>query len=195
MSTSQEHLSLHQLIESGDTQKIELMVDSTVDIETPDSNWGMTPLELASELGNIHIVSLLLNNGASPNSISVASPLYLAAAKGYSEIVSTLINAGADVHFTHEDGLTPLFEAASRGHLKVVELLIEAGANPNSVDNYENKPISYAAQNGYIEIVEYLAAYASDDEQEAALKEAIEGAGAKVRKKRERKQARLNQCP
>lgn len=195
MSTFQErkHLTLHQLIKAGDTQQIELMVNSGADLETSDSDWGMSPLELAAELGNAPVVSLLLSSGVSADSISTASPLYLAAANRHSEIVSTLINAGANVHFTHEDGLTPLFEAAGCGHLRVVELLVESGANPNAIDDHGNKPILYAARNGYTEVVEYLAVYALVYEKEAALKETIEGAGAKARKRRERQQVRLNQ--
>ncbi|MBD2494514.1 ankyrin repeat domain-containing protein [Nostoc sp. FACHB-280] len=184
-----KYLTLHQLIESDDIQQIKLIVNSGMALESNDDKWGMTPLELAAHLNKITVVSLLVSSGVSANSISVSSPLHLAAANGSPEIISILINAGANVNFVHEDGWTPLFEAASRGHLKAVELLVKAGANTNVIDSYENKPISYAARNGYIEVVEYLATYTSVNEKEAAIKEAIEGAGAKARKKRERQQA------
>ena len=65
-------------------------------------NCGGTPLHEACNYGNVDIVQLLIDNGASVN----------------------------DRGGKHCDGIAPLHDAASCGHIEVMEVLLRSGANP-----------------------------------------------------------------
>src|SRR3972149_6732401 len=80
---------------------------------------------IASENGNVEVVSFLLNNGANVNQANHngITPLYIASYKGYVEIVSLLLKNGANVNQARNDATTPLYIASKKGYVKVVSLL------------------------------------------------------------------------
>jgi ankyrin repeat protein len=88
------------------------------------------PLHQAARDGLIHVVDVLLNNGAEINSYSLeVTPLFLAAQNGHDEIVEKLIKKGAGYTLSQKMGadgriLIPLCMAGCFGHVKVVELLL-----------------------------------------------------------------------
>ena len=66
-----------------------------------DQSWllpnGLTPLHFASQMGNLHLVGLLLEAGADPDAVAHgATALFVAAANDKLEVARLLIHAGAN---------------------------------------------------------------------------------------------------
>ena len=122
---------------------------------TLDGFQQQTPLMLATQKGNLQIVKLLLENGASVDKQEeVLTPLMFASNRGDLEIVKLLLENGANVD-KESNGFTALFFASQNGHLEIVKLLLENGA---SVDKNRSMttPLINASRIGHLEIVKVL---------------------------------------
>ncbi|KJK95155.1 hypothetical protein H633G_00958 [Metarhizium anisopliae BRIP 53284] len=123
---------------------------------------GRTPLWLAAKEGYDKVAGLLLENGASPNSIDDdgRTPLWLAAKKGHEAVVKLLLGNGADADPRPtgflDNGVTPLHLGAEKGSDTVVKLLLENGADPDSKDYQKQTPLWLAAEGGYDTVVKLL---------------------------------------
>jgi len=107
---------------------------------------GAPALVDAVERGDDEVVSVLLSNGASPETTDHRSRtlLMLAALNGKPTIVAMLIKLKANAN-AHADGLTPLIAAAIWGDPEIVTLLIKAGAKINDdAGLHHSTPVSYA---------------------------------------------------
>ena len=116
-------------IRRKNTDIINFLIDSGAKIQH-----DIEPLNIAISQGSLQICELLIQRGASVNSLHRASysPLHLAASLGKVEIASLLIESGAIVdNFRSDDNETPLCQAIRNSHLAMVELLIHYGANIN----------------------------------------------------------------
>lgn len=85
---------------------------------------------MASEVGHIGALKLLLSHGAYVDSIDIQhgpSPLWCAAERGHAEVVELLLASGTEVDLTDNDGRTPLSRAAANDHEAVVDLLQRRG--------------------------------------------------------------------
>ncbi|EZF32372.1 hypothetical protein H101_04035 [Trichophyton interdigitale H6] len=127
------------------------------------SNYGSTPLPLASMNGYMDVVKLLLEDREidvnSKDSKDGQTPLAWAAENGHHEVVKLLLETGkADVDSRGSiTGQTPISIAAENGHDRVVKLLIESGkANIDSRSPHGRTPLSLAAEMGHVEVVKLL---------------------------------------
>ncbi|KAM0462728.1 hypothetical protein ACHAPV_003552 [Trichoderma viride] len=79
--------------------------------------------------GNVQLVSLLIEHGASVNCYE--APLTTAARNGSVEMVSLLLEKGADINEVGMDGTrkSPLFSAIYADNVEVAELLLKRGAD------------------------------------------------------------------
>lgn len=79
-------------------------------------------LYAASSYGNVEVVKVLLEFGASKNAShdDGTSAMSVAAENGRVPVVRALIEAGADMNAARSDGATPLLIAAGCGRLEVV---------------------------------------------------------------------------
>jgi ankyrin repeat protein len=108
--------------------------------EDPDgrSDFGLTPLVIASRLGHVEAVRALLRAGAGVNLMDSPptrpgwTPLMNAAHKGRIEVVRVLLESGANANARAADGTTALMLAASEPHPEVVRTLLDAGADPRA---------------------------------------------------------------
>ena len=89
-----------------------------------------TALHAASVKGHFEVASLLLENGANPNSrddlgraplhrVSQGGPLVMA--QSSLEVARLLVNSGADVNVTDNENWTPLHAAARSGYREIAE--------------------------------------------------------------------------
>ena len=93
----------------GDQERIEELLIKDTDLANHRDSTRATPLSYAAREGYLHIVQLLLERGADPNTPEDLAP----------------------------DGLA-LYQACCRNHIEIAELLLRHGANPNAgVDSCE----------------------------------------------------------
>ncbi|KAJ6648044.1 Poly [ADP-ribose] polymerase tankyrase [Pseudolycoriella hygida] len=141
---------------------------------------GDTPLHLASALGRLDNVKLMLQNekeneadeteNDTPKAISGSiltqankvgqTALHKAAAAGRTETISILLLAGADPNkFTpaRYDKLTPFMLAAQQGHLDVLKVFLQHGfMKIDMVDHKGRTALAHATINGHAHVVSYL---------------------------------------
>ena len=133
--------------------------------DTAGTEYGITPLWLATKCGNEGVVKLLLERrDVDPNIVDTkyggVTPLWLAAAGGYEGVVKLLLER-EDINPDTADtkyGWTPLLRAAENGNEGIVKLLLEReDVNPNTADTkYGRTPLSWAAGNEHEGVVKLL---------------------------------------
>ncbi|KAL8846507.1 MAG: hypothetical protein Q9221_008410 [Calogaya cf. arnoldii] len=128
---------LHYAAAQGLTEIATGLLARGVDIEARDSA-GDRALGIASRMGHLDIVRMLLDRGSRLRSkfakgpFHEDSPLCLAAKGGHVAVVKELISRGTSVLQRDEQNWTPLRYASHYAHPQVVELLLKAGATISS---------------------------------------------------------------
>ncbi|PIE04758.1 MAG: hypothetical protein CSA76_02485 [Spirochaetales bacterium] len=122
-------------------------------IDTPDAS-GRSPLFLAASWNYPDIVSVLLQNSASPGTKNYEgeTPLHAAVQAGNREIAEMLLNAGASVNTADNNGLTALHNSVLWEKESLAELLIAAGADCSKRDNRGRTPLHLAVEGGNNEL-------------------------------------------
>jgi ankyrin repeat protein len=112
---------------------VKLLIDNGADVNTKKKFGGDTALKLATEYGNIEIVTMLIGAGANINAQdSYKETVIITASKwGHITIVKLLIEEGADVNDQDKNGHTALYWATIRGDAEIVKMLIGAEADLN----------------------------------------------------------------
>ncbi|XP_041453218.1 serine/threonine-protein phosphatase 6 regulatory ankyrin repeat subunit B-like [Lytechinus variegatus] len=143
---------LNNAIQNTNLEVIDYLI--TNGAKTNQSNEG-SPLYMASRLGHLDAVNVLISRGISVNAESHRGqiPLHAAAATGRIQVVETLIENGSDLNKTDIDGWTPLHAAVQNGHLEVVRYLMWKGAIDIKCRGMTSLHI--AAQSGHLDIVKH----------------------------------------
>jgi ankyrin repeat protein len=145
----------------GNVSKVEKHIDEGADVNA--RNWWSheTVLTLAVRGGNLQIVTLLIEAGATVDSL-YGGPLKAAAEAGNVEMARLLIEAGADIDAMYRQ-YTPLMIAAEVGDVEMAKLLIKSCANVNMWNFWDNpellKPntaLMAASWNGHSEVAQLL---------------------------------------
>jgi ankyrin repeat protein len=120
------YVELLGAVVKDDAEQVELLIRQGADPREEHCNIvGMTPLMIASEMGHVGIVKLLLAHGAKVNSRTEGAGA---------------TNTGVDWH----EGKTALIFAARLGHVEVARLLLEHGADPNIIDSIYDTALKLA---------------------------------------------------
>ena len=159
-----------KLIESvmyQDMETLKSLVESGVDVNYQDPQYGTTALMLACNYGLTDIARFLLDNGAKANIQAKSGSTALSGAAQQSlELVKLLLDKGADIQLKTEEGITAFTNSiigVLRGNVttEVAELLLEKGAN---VDEAPDKGaaagytcLMMAARNNNPDLVKFLA--------------------------------------
>ncbi len=103
-----------------------------------------TPLVKGIILRNLHLVILLLKNGADPDLCDylMVNPLYTALLYKDTDILATLLEFGANPNCSK--GFHPLSKAIENGCDKSVRLLLKHGADAKMKDYCKHSPLWYA---------------------------------------------------
>lgn len=125
-----------------------------------------TPLYYALSQGKEETAIILLEKGASPNSILTdefnkfyisESLLTKAISNGKTELAKVLISKGADVNFKSPiNNQTPLLLAIEQGNTEIVQVLIAEGANVNIKTASNQTLLSLAIEKGNKDIISAL---------------------------------------
>jgi ankyrin repeat protein len=154
--------------------------ESTADFKTPlaiRTHCTHTFLHMASALGHLQLLSMLLKRGASVNVFREIrdfsrrivsggeSPLYIAAEHGHTEAVVLLMQFGADLdRGRFSDGKTALMAAVDTGNIKTVRALLRKGANVDARDTNGASAIYCAIYGRRVEVLEVLFEFGAREE-------------------------------
>lgn len=93
---------------------------------------GTSALHLASYIGSVSAVQVLLQEGTYPDlSSDYGTPLHLAVCQGHVDVVGMLLEAGASVDSLTPDRRPPICVALEKGHLDMAKILLRNGACTN----------------------------------------------------------------
>lgn len=124
-------------------EMVEMLISAGADVNISQDN-GETALMNASQNGNYHIVSELLDAGANPNAVSHAGSA-LAVADNIG-VMYRLIESGADVDLCDANGNTPIVGCIQTRAYEASYFLRIAGANINKKNKSEKTPLDIATE-------------------------------------------------
>ena len=170
----EEHLEsrafppLHKIVLGLSSLKLQTQLDlSTAGIDEKDAD-GRTALSWAATRGDLQSVSLLLQNGASPDMTSMRgqTPLHWASqnrSQDGPEILQALLDAGSNVNQIDYWKRTALIYAScNQDDPRGLKVLVDGGANLNSQDCHQRTPMGYAAKMGKFQGLRYLYSAGAD---------------------------------
>jgi len=133
------------------------------------------PLAVATDMGNIEIMKILIDAGADLNGENAYgdTPLIYASdstGRHRQEAITLLIESGADVNKPNCFGMNVFIVSAARGDVKLLEVLLQHGARINAIypsscsTIYDADPnaLMYAAEEGQLEAVRFLLEHGAD---------------------------------
>ncbi|MBB65045.1 MAG: hypothetical protein CMO81_08260 [Waddliaceae bacterium] len=116
-----------------------------------------TPILIAASIGNVEVLTSLLEAGAKiENQWGKISPLQQAARFGHLEVIDRLLDYGADLHLKDSKQRQALHYAAKFGQLATVKKLVSVGSEIEAMDTKGYTAARLAHQHGYHDIEEYL---------------------------------------
>ncbi|KAI9189415.1 hypothetical protein H9P43_000848 [Blastocladiella emersonii ATCC 22665] len=117
---------------------------------------GFTPLHVAVEVNQAHLVELLLPSTPSLPDKLGRHPLHLAAASGNMQLVNKLINHYMNVNVRGEHGYSALHVACIEGHAHIISILAGHRANANQLDDHGYAPLHLAYRAKQFEVAHAL---------------------------------------
>ncbi|HVI03608.1 MAG TPA: ankyrin repeat domain-containing protein [Enhygromyxa sp.] len=148
----------------GNVEMVRLLLAAKAN-PMPVDDSGHTPLSTPAAHGNIAILELLLEAGASVQPFASGYlPLHAAVRNGSFEGTQWLLAHGADIDARDEGRETPLHVAIERDQIEIALALIAAGADPNvqTSDEHRITPLIRATKSGNVELIEALLAAGAD---------------------------------
>lgn len=120
---------------------------------------GKTPMHVAAEHGQCHVISILASCGSDINARSrvLEAPIHLAARAGHRRAVEKLVQLGAAINARDWLGRTPLHFAVEADHVEVVRALKKGGCHLRPKDNSGTTPLQLAREMKDRRLVDALA--------------------------------------
>ncbi len=158
LAARRRDLDVFEAASLGDTARLEPLLRASPELAKVVSPDGFTALALASFLGRLAAVRLLLEHGADPNSLNANhyTPLTGAVTGRHTEVVAELLRHGARADHRYGGGYTPLHSAAANGSEEIVRLLLRAGADRHARTDQGKAPRDLAADNGHTAVADLL---------------------------------------
>ncbi|WP_168464685.1 ankyrin repeat domain-containing protein [Wolbachia endosymbiont of Ctenocephalides felis wCfeT] len=151
---------LHEAVEYRCQEMVKFLLENGASINAKAGVSEETPLCLATQVGDLQIIELLIKEKADIDATNGygSTSLHKAVLCENINIVRLLIENGADVNFQNKDGDTPLHNAANKGNIGIAELLIENGANTNIKNAQGDTPLHEATWLPRVDIIKLLVA-------------------------------------
>nr|CCA16679.1 conserved hypothetical protein [Albugo laibachii Nc14] len=117
--------AIHFATQYGHHELVELLIQFGAKLNVKVDDTGLTPLMIASQLGLVEIVTLLVLSGADLDAEDVIgnTALHFAARVGNHNIAYILLAAGADAYILNMEDDNPIDLAIYHGHTNVVCIL------------------------------------------------------------------------
>ncbi|XP_045619127.2 ankycorbin isoform X2 [Procambarus clarkii] len=157
---SDDHISLVQCAQGGDSAGVNAALENGVAVDTTER--GRTALHQAALGGHLDVTKVLLNWKADMGKKSKmdedngGTALHLAAEEGHTDVMKLLLDAGANVEALDIKGRRATHRAAARGQKESLELLKAYGADLNARDNGKATAVHHAAYSGDLTLVKWL---------------------------------------
>ena len=119
-------------IKEGQAVKMKNLLDvGGANPDMADEERGWTALHMAAAAGKLELIKVLLERGASVDTLDKQqfTPLMFAAAGGHLKLAQVLVDAGADIVLEQADGKTARDLADAKEHDEVIEYLDEIKAD------------------------------------------------------------------
>lgn len=142
---------------TGDTDKIELLIKSGVNINESDET-GLNPFMVAAYSGKVDVLKQLFEAEV-PIDIKDSSgytALMFASNSNQLSCVKYLVENGANINEIDKEGSTPLMFCAQHGYNDIVKYLLTSGADPCIKGNHGLDAIGFAEQNQLVETKKIL---------------------------------------
>jgi ankyrin repeat protein len=150
--------AVYTALQQKNPEVAEYLVRKGVDCESK-SDFGIAPIHLAAENGQVGIMSTLLSVGADANMRTERfkhTPLLIGAQNGHESVVDLLLKSDADPTIRTTTGWSSLHAAATSGNVQIFRKLQQYFELLNPVNDQLYTPIHEAAAKGNIEIVKLL---------------------------------------
>ena len=152
--------AIHYAVYKKRTHIVRFLIEkgSDVNASTDPENY-QTPIHIATKVGSLDIVALLVQNGAS---LEGGMPVHVAAHLGYVDFVKLMTKYGANINARGPGAWTTIHYAASQTFMDMAKYLLQNGAEVNPKTNNGTMPIHLAAQSGCVSIMELLIKHGAD---------------------------------
>lgn len=152
--SSSDKNKLREACANGDLDKVKDIVGGTSDVDI-DLGFGITPLSISCEKGQLEIAQYFINRGAKLSNKKYM-PFQLAVGNGHLEIVKIILDSGVDVNAKFHDGGTALMEASNEGQISIVKFLLTKGAKVDEMNSAGSTALLAAVIQGRYDIVKIL---------------------------------------
>ncbi|AGF85676.1 repeat protein [Moumouvirus goulette] len=141
---------LEWAIENNFIDIVNYCVTNGIDI----NGYNGLAIKLASQLGKLEIVKLLIEKGATINIVN--DPAVYAAVYNHIEVLNYLVKYGGNVSAMNN---CAIIKSSEYGYFEIVKILLKHGAD---VQARNNEPLIRACSNGHLNVVKYLLKYGAD---------------------------------
>jgi ankyrin repeat protein len=154
-----------------ETEKFDLEGQSPDDYLPPEYGTSKyTPLELASLMGHLEIMEVLIVAKANVNNtdnLAKKSPLFCAifAKKNAAKATQLLLGKNAEPNYLNKEGWSPLTLMAFYDYGPVIESLLNGRALPSFQNERGKTPLEVAADEGHVQAVKILATAESNTKE------------------------------
>ena len=143
-------------MEAGNRDRVIQMVQADPSLVKAADGKGRFLIHLAVARGDVALIKLLLDKGASADAISSEStPLCTAIAGGWKEVVALLLERGANPNLMVGD-VFPLYYACRGSQTDLVEMLLAKGASPDLQLGSGDTCLHLAAETGKLKLAQLL---------------------------------------